>query len=131
MYLKDWIELRPITAYYDRNLYFYIRYENETEYRQIKSLSEFDNTICLQCRQITHIDGAHMDLYVYYDLKVKTIYTLKDFIDTFEISKPAILKVKGQKLSLVLNSYNFYKYRDHIVRGFRVGKDNSNYIWIK
>lgn len=131
MYLKDWIKERPITAYWDRNIYFYVRYENETEYREVKSLSEFDNAICLQCRQIEHIDGAHTDLYVYYDLKVKTVFTLKDFIDYFKLLNPAVLKVKGQKTALTLNPYSLYKYRDHIVRGFRVGKNNCNYIWIR
>lgn len=131
MYLKDWIKKHPITAHWDNDIYFYVRYENESEYREVRCLSEYYDCICINCKQIEVLKGHLTDLYVYYDLKVKTVFTLKDFIDYFELLNPAVLKVKGQKTALTLNPYNLYKYRDHIVRGFRVGKNNCNYIWIK
>ena len=140
MYLKDFWFYRKGLPDYSGCINVYIRFENQIEYKEIEDIKSYEKCIISHFDGFTKIYKNNLDteLNTYFTLKVKTLFTLKEYLEVTDIpvnykeriNTNVTLIIKGEKYLLTLNPVSYFKFKDRIVRKV-FSNSIGNYIWLK
>lgn len=142
MYVSDFLCTFNLPYHYKGKERWFIRYQNQQEYREIDTISPYRHEIIPNYVRdvnavVVHKDNREQDLHIYFTLKVRSIFTLNEFLNRIEspIKETRIyIYRKGDKRTYFLNPVTFMLYKDYIVRRVRFesqGRIGTLKIWIK
>lgn len=146
MYVIDYLKTFNMPYHYKGKIRWFIRYQNQQEYKEVDTISPYRHEIIPNYFLDVSISSVwnqdkEQDLLVFFTLKVRSFFTLKEFLDRIEspiqetqLKDRFYIYRKGDKRTYFLNPVTFMLYKDYIVRRVRYetqGRIRTMKVWIK